>query len=169
MTDIEWMAAGLALVIMLVGLAGVVVPVLPDVWLIWVGALVFGLLAGFDGWLGGIIMALLTGLTVLGVVVDLGLGTAAAKQGGASWQAIAASLGLALVGFFVLPPFGALIGALAGLFGVEYLRRGRNAQEALTAVKHYVAGCGWSVVLRLGIGVVMIGLWGVWVWFGRGV
>jgi uncharacterized protein len=168
MTDTEIGAALLALVIMGVGLAGVVVPVLPDVWLIWLGALVYGLLAGFDGWLGGVIMVLLSGLTLLGVVVDLGLGTAAAKKGGASWQAIAASLALALIGFFVLPPFGALIGAVLGLFGVEYVRRGHNAQEALTAVKHYVAGCGWSVVLRLGIGLVMIALWGVWVWAGRG-
>ena len=169
MTNIELVAAGLALVIMLVGLAGVVIPILPDVWLIWVGALTYGLLAGFDGWLGGIIMLLLSGLTVLGVVIDWGLGTAAARQGGASWQAIAASLGLALVGFFVLPPFGALLGALLGLFGVEYLRRGRNAQEAFTAVKAYATGCGWSVVLRFGLGLVMIALWGVWVWFGRGV
>jgi len=168
MTDLEIAAAALALVIMLVGLAGVVVPVLPDVWLIWVGALIYGLLAGFDGWLGGIVMALLTALAVLGVVVDLGLGTAAAKQGGASWQAIAASLALALAGFFLLPPFGALIGALVGLFGVEYLRRGRNAREAFTAVKYYVAGCGGSVVLRFVIALLMIALWCVWVWFGRG-
>lgn len=168
MTDLEVTGALVALVLMLIGLAGVVVPVLPDVWLIWLGALVFGLVAGFDGWLGGVIMFLLSGLTVLGVVVDWGLGSAAAKQGGASWQAIAASLGLAFIGFFVLPPFGALIGAVAGLFGVEYVRRGRNTQEALTAVKHYMTGCGWSVVLRLGIGLVMIGLWAVWVWVGRG-
>ena len=168
MTQTEILAALLALVLMLIGLVGVVIPVLPDVWLIWLGALVYGLLAGFDGWLGGVIMVLLSGLTLLGVVLDLTLGSAAAKRGGASWQAIAASLGLALVGFFVLPPFGALIGAVAGLFAVEYVRRGHNAQEALTAVKHYVAGCGWSVVLRFGLGVVMIGLWAVWVWAGRG-
>lgn len=168
MTEIELTAGLIALVLMGLGLVGVVVPVLPDLWLIWVGALVFGLLAGFDGWLGGVIMALLTGLTVLGVIVDWGLGTAAAKQGGASWQAVGASLALAFIGFFVLPPFGALIGAVAGLFGVEYLRRGRNTQEALIAVKHYMTGCGWSVVLRLAMGVVMIGLWAVWAWFGKG-
>lgn len=167
MTELEIVATLATLVVMLIGLAGVVVPVLPDVWLIWLAALTYGLVTGFDGWLGGLIMTLLTGLTILGVVVDLGLGTAAARQGGASWQAIAASLGLALIGFFVLPPFGALIGALAGLFGVEYLRRGRNAQEAMTAVKHYVAGCGWSVVLRFGLGLAMIALWGVWAWFGQ--
>jgi uncharacterized protein YqgC (DUF456 family) len=168
MTQQEWLAAGLSLVIMLVGLAGVVVPVLPDVWLIWLGALLYGLLAGFDGWLGGIIMVVLSGLTILGVALDLALGSAAAKQGGASWQAIAASFTLALLGLLFFPPFGSILGALIGLFGVEYIRRGHNADEALTAVKHYVMGCGWSVVLRFGIGVLMIILWGAWVWFGRG-
>jgi uncharacterized protein YqgC (DUF456 family) len=153
---------------MLVGLVGVVVPVLPDVWLIWLAALGYGLLTGFDGWIGGAAMLLLTGLTVLGIALDLALGPVAARRGGASWQAIAASLGLGLLGLLFFPPIGPLLGALIGLFGVEYYRRGENAQEAWTAVKGYLTGCGWSVALRLVIGAAMIAIWLGWLFLARG-
>jgi uncharacterized protein YqgC (DUF456 family) len=167
-TDTELLAAGLALAVMLVGLIGTVVPVLPDVWLIWLAALGYGLVAGFDGWLGGIAMVIITGLTILGVVVDLTLGPAAARRGGASWQAIAASVALGLLGLLFFPPIGSLIGALLGLFVVEYQRRGRNLDETLATVKSYVVGCGWSVAVRLGLALLMILTWAVWVFAGRG-
>jgi uncharacterized protein YqgC (DUF456 family) len=155
--------ASITLAVMLIGLAGVVLPVLPDVWLIWLAALAYGLLAGFSGWIGGVAMVLLTALTVVGVTVDLVVGHAAAKRGGASWQAIAASIALGLVGLLYFPPFGSLAGALLGLFIVEYLRRGRNVQQAWTAVKSYALGCGWSMALRGAISVLMIAIWLAWV------
>jgi uncharacterized protein YqgC (DUF456 family) len=163
MTSAEVILAALTFTIMVVGLIGVVVPVLPDVWLIWLAALGYGLLVGFDGWVGGIAIVLITLLTVLGVVVDLTLGHAAARRGGASWQAIAASIVLGLAGLWFFPPFGSLVGALLGLFLVEYYRRGRQAEEAFTAVKEYAKGCGWSMALRLGIGGLIILIWLAWV------
>ncbi|MCC6188097.1 MAG: DUF456 domain-containing protein [Anaerolineales bacterium] len=168
MTETEIAAAAVALLVMLVGALGVVVPMLPDVWLIWLAALGYGLVAGFDGWTGAVAMLLITVLAILGVVIDLALGPAAARRGGASWQAITASMALGLLGLFFFPPIGSLVGALLGLFGVEYLRRGQNAEEALAAVKHYVVGCGWSVVARLGLAALMIVIWAAWVWAGRG-
>jgi uncharacterized protein YqgC (DUF456 family) len=156
----------LTLAIMLVGLVGVIVPLLPDVWLIWLAGLGYGLLTGWDGWLGGGIAVLMTLLTLAGVVVDLALGPVAARRSGASWPAIGASIALGLLGLFLLPPFGAVIGAVLGLFLVEYRRRGQNTDEAVRVVKDYIVGCGWSVLLRLAIGVLMIAAWGVWVWLG---
>jgi uncharacterized protein YqgC (DUF456 family) len=154
--------AALTFVIMLIGVAGVALPVIPDVWLIWLAALGYGALAGFNGWVGGVAMAALTVLAVLGMVIDLALGHAAAKRGGASWQAIAASIVLGLAGLFFYPPLGPIAGALLGLFLVEFLLRGRNARHAWTAVKSYALGSGLSIILRLTIAVVMIGVWLGW-------
>ncbi|MGH2523869.1 MAG: DUF456 domain-containing protein [Anaerolineales bacterium] len=165
MTDSEILLALLTFLVMLVGVVGVIVPVLPDVWLIWLAALGYGLLRQplFDGWIGGIAMALLTLLTVLGVIADLALSQAGAAKGGASWQGILASIGLGLAGLFFFPPFGPLVGALLGLFLVEYYRQGKDPQRALQAVKGFAAGCGVSVIVRLAIALVMIGIWGAWV------
>ena len=154
---------GLTLFVMLIGVAGVLIPVLPDVWLIWLAALAYGLMRGFDGWVGGVAMVLITLLAVAGIAADLALGHAVARQGGASWQAIGASLLLGIVGLPFLPPVGSLVGALLGLFGVEYYRHGRNARKAWEAVRSYATGCGVSVIVRLGIALAMVAAWGAWV------
>ena len=162
MTPTQVVLAALAFTIMVIGVAGVVLPVIPDVWLIWVAALGYGALAGFNGWVGGVAMAALTILAVLGTVVDLALGHAAAVRGGASWQAIAASIVLGLAGLFFYPPLGPIAGALLGLFLVEYLIGGHNARHAWTAVKSYALGSGMSIILRLTICILMIGVWLGW-------
>jgi uncharacterized protein YqgC (DUF456 family) len=168
MTETEIVAAVLAFLVMLVGMAGILVPVLPDVPIIWLAALGYGLVEGFDGWPDAIAMLVLTVLMVLAIIVDLTLGAAGAAKKGASWQAIAASLVGGLIGLLFFPPLGALLGALLGVFIVEYQRRNQNAQEAWEAVKGYAMGCGWSVVVRVLIAIVMIGVWGIWVWVERG-
>jgi uncharacterized protein len=163
MTDTEIALAVLTFAVMLVGVVGIIIPVLPDVWLIWLAALGYGLLAGFDGWIGGIAMVLLTLLTLGGIAADLLLAQAGAAKGGASWQAIGASIALGLVGLLFFPPFGPLVGALLGVFLVEYYRQGKELDKAWRAVKGYAAGCGVSVIVRLGIAVAMILIWVGWV------
>ena len=165
MTAPQVIVAALAFSLMVVGVAGVVLPVIPDVWLIWLAALGYGLLAGFGGWVGGIAMVVLTVLAVLGTVVDLALGHAAAKRGGASWQAIAASIVFGLAGLFFYPPLGPIAGAFVGLFLVEYLLNGRNLRAAWIAVRSYALGSGLSIILRLTIAFVMISVWLGWLFF----
>ena len=165
MTAPQVVFAALAFTIMVVGVAGVVLPVIPDVWLIWLAALGYGLLAGFSGWVGGIAMVALTVLAVLGTIVELALGHAAAKRGGASWQAIAASIVFGLAGLFFFPPIGPIAGAFLGLFLVEFLLNGRDLGRAWTAVKSYALGSGLSIILRLTIAFVMISVWLGWLFF----
>ena len=110
-----------------------------------------------------LLIALTLLVMLVGVAADLVLSHAGAAQGGASWQAIAASIALGLVGLFFFPPVGPLVGALLGLFLVEFLRHGKDAQKAWSAVKGYATGCGLSVIARLGIAVTMILIWGAWV------
>ena len=167
MSEPDLLLAGLTLLVMLVGVAGVIVPLLPDVWLIWLAALGYGLLAGFDGWVGGVAMVVISGMTLAGVVIDIAMGPVAARGGGASWQAIGASMALGLLGLFFFPPIGPLVGAVVGLFAVEYQRRGRNSEEALAAVKSYVLGCGVSAVLRFLLALMMVGVWLAWVFIAN--
>jgi uncharacterized protein YqgC (DUF456 family) len=161
MTALQFVAAVLALTVMLIGVLGIVLPVLPDLPLIWLAALGYGLLAGFNGWIGGLAMGALTVMTLLGLLIDLALGHAVAKQSGTSWQAIAASVVLGFVGLFFYPPIGPIAGALLGLFLVELWMR-RNARQAWTAVKSYALGSGLSVILKTALAVMMIGVWLVW-------
>ena len=168
MTQTELIAAALLVLVMLAGVVGIVIPVLPDLPLIWGAALIYGFVDGYDRWVDFAAMAALTVLAVLGFVVDLALGPVGAAKSGASWEAIAGSLVGGLIGFVFFPPLGAIIGALIGVFIVEYQRRGQNMQEAWTAVKGFVKGYGLSILIRLGLAGVMIMIWAVWVFVERG-
>jgi hypothetical protein len=154
---------------MLVGLVGAVVPILPGAWLIWLTALGYGLLRPlfgqplFDGWIGGLAMAALTVFALIDLGLEFVVTHTITRQGGVSWPAILASMGLGLVGLALFPPIGPLVGSVLGLFLVEYYKYGKDARKAWQGVTSYAKGCGWSVIAEFGLCVVMIGVWVVWV------
>jgi uncharacterized protein YqgC (DUF456 family) len=151
------------LAVMLFGLFSLLIPVLPGLVIIWVPALVYGLVTGFN-WVSGILFLFITLLMIFGSVVDnIVMGTRARQQG-ASWIAIAVSLVAGIAGSLVFPPFGGIIAALIGLFAVEFYRL-RDWQKAFDSTRSMAIGCGWAAVIRFGIGIVMILLWGAWVYF----
>lgn len=155
--------------VMLVGLIGAVVPILPGAWLIWLAALGYGLarpLVGqtlFDGWLGGVAMTVLTVLAAADLVLEYVVTHSVAAREGVSFKAILASLVLGLVGLPFFPPLGPLVGAVGGLFLVEYLRHGRDWRKALAAVKSYARGVGWAIAAEVALCLAMLGVWGGWV------
>ncbi len=152
----------LTLLIMLIGLFGLVIPIFPGVVVIWLAALGYGLIAGF-GTLGGWLFAVITVLMLVGVTVDNVLMGAGARQGGASWIAVAVGVLAGILGTAAFPPVGGLIAAPLGLFAVEALRQ-RDWRKAFEASRGWAWGCGWAFIIRFGLGVVMIVLWGFWAW-----
>jgi uncharacterized protein YqgC (DUF456 family) len=149
------------LLVMLVGLIGLAIPVLPGLVIIWVAALVYGLITGFT-WVNGAILAVMTVLMIGGSLVDNVIMGASARQKGASWLAIGVALALGLAGSLIMPPFGGLVAALIGLFAVEYYRL-KDVDKAIESTKSMAIGCGWAAVIRFSIGLLMIGMWAIWV------
>ncbi len=150
----------ITLAVMLVGLFGLIFPILPGLVIIWLAGLVYGLISGFDT-AGYIILALMTILMIIGSLIDNVIMGASARQKGASWIAIALALILGVAGTLLFPPFGGLIAALLGLFVFEFFRL-KDWRKALESTKGMAFGCGWSAVARTGIGLLMIGLWVLW-------
>jgi uncharacterized protein YqgC (DUF456 family) len=152
-----WLALG----VMLVGLAGVILPVVPGVGLIWIAALVYAIAERFAT-IDPLTLAVLTVLGALGVTADIWVSQAGGKLGGASWQALLAGLGSGAIGFLIgllVGGIGALpagiIGMLLGLLLVEYLRR-RDWRETLRVGAGWLAGCLLSGLVQLIIGLAMI-------------
>ncbi len=160
---------GLTGLVMVVGLIGAVVPVLPGAWLIWLAALGYGLTQPvlgqplFDSWIGGVAMAALTVLALIDLGLEYVVTNSVAAQEGVSFRAILASLGLGLLGLPFFPPLGPLVGAVAGLFLVEYFRHGRDWRKAWNGVKGYARGKGWAIVAEVLLCLVMIAVWLGWV------
>lgn len=151
----------IALVIMLIGLAGVILPVLPGVLLIFAAALLYALVTGFEN-VGGSTLLILGGLTALAYLLDW---TATAfgvrKMGGSRWGIIGAFIGM-IVGL-LLPGVGVIgfiVGAFLGAVVMELLVN-READKALRAGLGSFLGFLLSGVGRFVIAVTMIGLF-IW-------
>ncbi len=120
------------LIVMLVGLAGSVLPALPGVTLIFVSALVYAYLTDFEV-VGATILVVLALFAVLAFVADF-IGTAygARRFGASNWGTVGGAIGGlvgALVGALFLgigALFGLIAGSVGGVFLGEYLRRQRR-------------------------------------------
>ncbi|GAB4578705.1 MAG: hypothetical protein Fur0022_14410 [Anaerolineales bacterium] len=156
----------LMVLVAIVSLLGLIVPIFPGTVIIWLVTMLYGIINGF-GTAGWIIFILLTILMILSTLADNILMGAKARENGASWTSIGLALGTAIIGTMIFPPIGGLIGSPVVLFLSEYYRV-KDREKALTTVKALALGWGWAFVARFGIGVLMLGLWGVWALFNRG-
>jgi len=147
-------------VVMVVGVAGVIVPGLPGLLLVVAAGVGYGFAVGFSplGWVViGVLGVLLAISIALGVMIPQREAARAGTAGISQWAAL---LG-AIIGFFVIPVFGLIAGAIIGALVAEYQVKG-NWDEAWTATLGLVKGLGISMLVDLVIGVVMIAAWSVW-------
>ena len=165
-TDLEfWLRVGietLTLFTLIIGTAGLIVPVFPGLVINWVAILIYGALSGF-GVKGWIIFVLVTILMIVGNVIDNILMGKKARESGASWLSIGTGYVASLVVSFFFTPIAGLAAAPIGVFLVEFIRR-KKWREALKVSWSLMLGWGWSIGIRITIGVFMIGLWMIWAW-----
>jgi uncharacterized protein YqgC (DUF456 family) len=149
---------------MAVGVVGTVVPVVPGLILVWVAALVYGLVAGF-GTVGALAFALITTLALAGIVIGFLLPQRAAASGGAAPSSMRVGALLAVVGFFVVPVIGLVLGGVLGVFLGEYVRT-RDSAAAWRATVAAMKGFGIAAVVQVLLGLAMVAVWVLWVVLG---
>lgn len=144
----------LALCIMLFGLLGCILPVLPGVQLIWATAFIYGLVTGFED-IGRDYLLIFGILSAISLLLDWFVGVYGAKRLGASaWGMVGAFVGM-IVGAIVGTLPGLIIGPLIGAVLFE-LWAGRESRAALKAGFGTFLGFITGVVMKLGLGIVMI-------------
>jgi len=142
--------------LLLPGMVGIIIPVLPGIPYMLAIALIFGAASGFKT-LGALEIIILTGLAVLSVAIDYLSGTVGAKYGGAKKMSLLLGFIGLIVGLFVLPPFGGVIGLFAGIFLGEILGH-RGGKKAVRAATAGVLGAVLGVAINFLLGLVFIGL-----------
>ncbi len=131
--------------VILVGLVGVVVPVLPGSLLVLGAVLVWALQLGTStGW---IVFAVATTFIAVGGVVKYLMPGRRLKEGGVPTSTLLIGGALGIIGFFVVPVIGLPIGFVLGVYLAEIGRVGRVA--AWPSTKHALRAVGLSMMIEL--------------------
>lgn len=146
----------LAGLLVLLGLAGVILPVLPGAILIFLGALLYDFAHGWI-FLGPLWLGVLLGLALLSEGGDWWLGQVGARKGGASGRALVVGTVAGFLGLILFPPFGFLIGSIGGVAGVELLRA-RDPGHAARAGGGWFVGWLLSLLLQAVVAVAMVAI-----------
>jgi len=99
---------------------------------------------------------------IFGNMVDQLMMGAKAKQSGASWTGVILSTIATFIFSFLWPPFGGIIAGMLVLFVFEFIRL-RDWRKAGGTTKEMAVGCVSAAVVRFFIGLVMIGVWIIWI------
>jgi uncharacterized protein len=150
-------------VVMALGIVGILLPVLPGLLLIWAAGLWWTIADG-GGATRWTVLAVLTALLVVGTVVKYVLPARSAAARGAPVSTLVVGALAAIVGFFVIPVVGLLVGGVLGIYLAEYARL-RDPGRAWTSTRAALVAIGIGVLIELTAGVLMFGVWllGVWV------
>lgn len=151
----------LAAALVLVGIAGVVLPALPGLPLVFAGMLLAAWAGDFQqiGWVSLVVLGL---LTLLSVAVDFLATMVGAKRVGASRKALLGAVVGTFAGLF-FGPVGLFVGPFAGALLGE-LWHGRELGQAAKVGIGTWLGILLGVVLKLGLAFAMLGLF-AFAWF----
>lgn len=143
---------GVAIVI---GIVGIVVPVLPGSILILGAILVWAVEEGTrTGW---IVFAIATTLLVIGAIVKYVVPGRRLKATGVPNRTIMLGGLLGIVGFFVIPVVGLFVGFVAGIYLAEQHRVGRDL--AWPSTKSALMAVGVSILIELVAALLAASVW----------
>jgi uncharacterized protein len=152
--------AGLAIV---VGLLGIVIPVLPGAILVLAAILVWALVEQTtSAW---VVLGIAAAAILVTQVLKFVLPERHLRGQGVPWTTSLVGAGVGLVGFFVLPVVGFPVGYILGFFGVEFARQ-RAAGPAWSTTKAALKAAGMSAVIELAGALVAAYAWVAVIVFG---
>ena len=148
----------ITLCLLLIGLAGCLLPVIPGPLIIFLAVLFHWFVLGQDSGVEWWTFVVLIVLLIASQIFDIVSGAAGSRWfGGTKWGATGAIIG-AIVGLFFMP-FGLILGPLIGAYAFELLFAKLDAEKAAVSGVGSAVGALSSVLVKVVLGLVMI------VWF----
>lgn len=140
----------------LIGLVGIVVPVLPGLLLVWAGVTLWAVAENdATAWT---VLVVATLVTAAGSIVKYLLPGRRLKESGVPWTTVALGAVTGVAGFFLVPVVGIVLGFVLGIFLAELLRLGSTA-AAWPSTKQALAAVGWSILIELATALLVTGVW----------
>lgn len=157
----QFLYYALAVILVLVGIGGVILPALPGLPLVFAGMLLAAWAGDFQqiGWFPLVVLGL---MTLLSVAVDFFATMVGAKRVGASRKALIGAVVGTFAGLF-FGPIGLFVGPFAGALLGE-LWHGKELGQATKVGLGTWLGIVLGIVLKLGLAFGMLGLF-AFAWF----
>jgi uncharacterized protein YqgC (DUF456 family) len=143
---------------MVVGVIGVVIPMLPGLVLCWVAVLVWAIFADVESSGRWVVLAIATVIAVIGMVVKYAWPGRNLKRSGVPNLTLLAGGLLGLVGFFVIPIVGLPIGFVLGVWLAEWRRLG-DSKLAWPSTKQALMAAGLAMLIELGTALAIAATW----------
>lgn len=139
-----------------VGLVGILVPLLPGTLLVYAAIAVWAFVErSVTGW---VVLGVVTALLGAGLLVKYLWPVKRMRAADVSGATLAAGGVLGVIGFFVIPVVGLVIGFVAGVFAAELVGR-RDRRRAWASTVHAVKGAALSVGVELAAGLLATATW----------
>ena len=148
-------ADAIAGVVILVGLLGIVVPLLPGTLL--VAAALLGWALAVQSVMAWFLVVPALTVLALGAVIKYAVPGRRLKAAGVPVSTLLAGGVLGVVGFFVIPVVGLVAGFVLGVYAAEARRLGRG--RAWPATRSALAAVGLSLLIELGAALAATALW----------
>ena len=143
--------------LILLGLAGIVLPVLPGGSVLVGGAILLWTWAGPATSAAWVFFAIAAALIVAGLIAKYAVPGRNLKSSGIPFSTQLAGAVLGIVGFFVVPVIGLLLGFLAGVYLAELRRVGAAAAPRSTRLALRAAAT--SILIDLAAALLATGVW----------
>ncbi|MFH1184804.1 MAG: DUF456 family protein [Chloroflexota bacterium] len=155
---------GVTLAVLLIGWAGLLVPVFPGLVVMWLATLVYALLqhaAGRMGWIDWTLFALISLLMVAGSIVDNIIIAGKMRGRAVPWRSILLAYLAGLLASAFLTPIVGIAASLLALYAAETARL-RDRKLGFQSARAYMTAWGWAFAAVFSIGALMILLWLLW-------
>ena len=144
---LEALSFGVAVVFILIGIIGIIVPILPGMFLVWLTVLGYSWVTDFQivtPWM----LVLLTVIALATGSASIWLPYLGAKKMGAAKRSVVLGFIGGIIGTFIMPLIGTIIGYAVGIIVGEMLKH-RDLRVAIKTSIGGVAGWGISTVVEL--------------------
>lgn len=139
-----------------VGLAGILVPLLPGTLLVYAAIAVWAVMEKTT--VGWVVLGVVTALLGVAMAVKYLWPVKRMRAADVSGTTLAVGGVAGVIGFFVIPVVGLLVGFVAGVFAAELITR-RDRGRAWASTVHAVKGVALSVGVELAAGLLAAVAW----------
>lgn len=151
----------LVIALFAIGMAGTVYPILPGVLAVYFAFFVYGWFFSFESF-GVFFWIIQTLIVVVLLIADYAVGAWGVKKfGGSKLSMWLSTIGI-IIGPFVIPAFGLILGPLIGAMIGELLR-GESLTKAFNVGIGSLVGLFTSIVVKVALQLTMIVVFIIWI------